>query len=225
MDLKLKDVAEILNVSQSTVSRWVTDGKIPSYKIKDEYRFSRIEIENWMLQSDSHLSPFYHRSETGVKQYSLFRAINRGQVYNNIPGTSKEEVIREAMNQVSEELDLDSEILTNLLLERENLMPTALNHGIAVPHTRDFLLDAHYDVVSIVYLENPIEYGALDGEPVSVLFFLFACDDRRHLNLLAKIAHLASNPTALSYLKSHPPKDKLLDYIKQWESEKVRALS
>jgi len=235
MDLKIKDVAEFLNVSETTIRRWLSDGKIPAYKINHQYRFSRTEIENWVLSqklhSDEKISPFNAHSEkhgerpptSGVKQYSLYRAINRGQVLQNIPGKNKEEVIRETMSRMSRELDLDGEVLTDLLLDRENLMPTALNNGIAVPHTRDFLLDKHYDVVTVAYLDQPIEYGALDGKPVDILFFLFACEDRRHLNLLAKVAHLAGNSEVLKYLRSVPSKGQLLDYIKEWESEAIQT--
>ena len=49
MDLKIKDVAELLNVSETTIRRWLAEGKIPAYRLHHQYRFSRIEIENWML--------------------------------------------------------------------------------------------------------------------------------------------------------------------------------
>lgn len=97
-------------------------------------------------------------------------------------------------------------------------MPTALSNGVGVPHTRDFLLQESFDVVAVAFPEHPIEYGALDGQPVHSLFFLFACDDKRHLHLLAKLAHLSSNLENLAYLQSNPSKVQLLDYIKNWEA-------
>lgn len=62
MDLEVKDVAELLNVSETTISEWLSDGKIPGYKINNQFRFSRIEIENWMMRcklkpSDEGFSP------------------------------------------------------------------------------------------------------------------------------------------------------------------------
>ena len=73
-------------------------------------------------------------------------------------------------------------------------------------------------LVVVVFPSVPIEYGALDGQPVHTLFFLFACDDKRHLHLLAKLAHLSSRPENLSYLRTHPTKQELLDYLKNWET-------
>ena len=223
MDLKLKDVAQLLDVSEATVRRWITESKIPYYRLHQQYRFSRSEIENWVLSSkqEGQFSPFESEEvewKLGSQQFGLFRAIHKGGVYLDVEGDSKEEVICSAMKKIAQDLHLDAEVMTELLLDREKLMPTALSHGIGVPHTRDFLLQESYDVVSVVFPKKPIEYGALDGKPVHTLFFLFACDDRRHLHLLAKLAHLCSKSENLSFLKKRPEKPELLDYMKSWES-------
>jgi nitrogen PTS system EIIA component len=105
-----------------------------------------------------------------------------------------------------------------LLMDREKMMPTALNHGIAVPHTRDFLRNGPLDMVFVVYPSQPIEYGALDGQDVYVLFFLFAGNDKGHLQLLAKLAHLGSSLQSLEFLQTKPAKKELLDFIRTWEA-------
>lgn len=218
MDLKLKDVAELLNVSETTVRRWVSDSRIPYYRLNNQFRFSRDEIENWMLswKQEGEFSPFDSKG-LGTQQFGLYRAIHKGNVYQDVPGTTKEEVIQNAVAQIAQDIHLDAEVITNLLLDREKLMPTALSDGVAVPHTRDFLLQESFDVVSVVFPKEPIEYGALDGNPVNILFFLFACDDKRHLHLLAKLAHLSSKIENLTFFQTHPSKAKLLEHVKGWE--------
>lgn len=225
MDLKLKDVAELLNVSETTIRRWMSESKIPYYRMNKQFRFNRAEIESWVLsckQDKEPFSPFAASSGSherlGTHQFGLFRAIHRGGVWSNVAGNTKEELIRTAMKLIATDLHLDAEVLTDLLLERERLMTTALSNGIAVPHTRDFLLQEAYDVVAVVIPKEPIDYGALDGQPVHTLFFLFACDDKRHLHLLAKLAHFCSQKANLELLKNRPSKDELLDAIKNWES-------
>lgn len=235
MDLKIKDVADLLNVSESTIRRWITDGKIPNYRINQHYYFSRTEIENWVISRKDKtegISPFVRHQEMesssisipraqttgGNKQFSLFRAIHKGDVLYHVVGQTKEEVIRTTMRKMAKILHVDAEVMTDLLLDRESLMPTALNNGIAVPHTRDSLLNTHHDVVIVVFLEKPLEYGALDGKPVHTLFFLFACEDKRHLHLLAKIAHLSHQSSALDFFQTQPSKEQLLSFVKEWES-------
>lgn len=223
MDLKLKDVAQLLDVSEETVRRWISDSKIPYYRLNQQYRFSRSEIENWVLscKQGGEFATLAKEDDIecrlGTHQFGLYRAIHKGGVYSGIVGETKEEVICNAMQQIAGDLHLDAEVITELLLDRERLMPTALSNGVAVPHTRDFLLQESFDVVSVVFPKKPIEYGALDGKPVHTLFFLFACDDKRHLHLLAKLAHLSSKPDHLAFLKRHPAKDQLLEKIKTWE--------
>jgi PTS system nitrogen regulatory IIA component len=219
MDLKIKDVAELLNVSESTIRRWISEGKIPNYRINQHYYFSRTEIENWVIshkldKTTEGVSPFMHRKETeplsaapvsrspnttgGIKQFSLFRAIHKGDVLHHLKGQTKEEIIRTTMRKVAKLLHIDADVMTDLLLDRENLMPTALNNGIAVPHTRDSLLHGH---------------------PVHTLFFLFACEDKRHLHLLAKIAHLSGQTHVREFFQTQPSKEQLLSFVKDWESQ------
>lgn len=229
MDLKIDDVAELLNVSESTIKQWLEEGKIPSYRLHEQYRFSRIEIENWMMsfkQAKDRVSTptIAEESKKGMQQYSLLRAIHKGGIYSDIPSTDKEQIIRDTMERVAPKLSLDAEGLTELLLDRESLMPTALNNGIAVPHPRDFLLKTPNDIVAVVTLKEPIDWGALDGQKVHTLFFLFATGDKRHLHLLAKLAHLSSNEEMLELFRSGCGKEELLTYLKDWEGS-VRHLS
>ncbi len=226
MDLELKDVSEMLNVSESTVRLWLAEGKIPAYYINNTYRFNRMEIENWVMKgkkeaerrASAEAIPAESASQGGSKQYSLYRALHRGGILNNLEGETKEEIIRNAVERIATPLNLDPEFVGDLLLDREALQPTALNNGLAIPHTRDFLLKDHYDVVTIAFLKKPIDYGALDGKPVDILFFLFASDDKKHLNLLAKIAHLSSQEESLRLLRKHPSKEQLLEFVKGWEA-------
>lgn len=224
MDLKLKDVTELLNVSEGTVRRWISEGKMPYYRLHNQYRFSRSEIENWMLSCRREGDfPLYEEEECygeklGSHRFGLFRAIHKGGVYTGVEGDTKDELIHNAMEKIARDLKLDADVITELLLDREKLMSTALSNGVAVPHTRDFLLQEAFDVIAVVFPKNPIEYGALDGKAVHTLFFLFACDDKRHLNLLAKLAHLSSRKESIEFFQKAPQKEEVLEYIKDWEA-------
>src|SRR5438067_2544413 len=102
MDLKIKEVAELLNVSETTIRRWLSDGKIPAYKINHQYRFNRSEIEHWVLGQklgvDLGASPFdgvqpKEKEKTikgGSFQFGLYRALHKGGVLHDIPGKTKE---------------------------------------------------------------------------------------------------------------------------------------
>lgn len=221
MDLKIKDVAELLSVSEATIEQWLKEGKIPGYSLNRQYRFDRQEIENWMIhckpQTELPSSGEHICERGGTQQFLFYRSLNQGDVLDDMPGATKEELIVATTHRIAPLLGVDGQVLSELLLDREALMPTALSRGIAVPHARDFLVKGAIDRVVVVYPEVPIPYGALDGEPVHTLFFLFAGSDKNHLGLLAKIAHLCSQNSSLELLRSKPDKKRLLHYIRDWE--------
>lgn len=218
MDLTVQEVSTLLQVSEEVIQVWLEKGKIPGYRFQNEVRFSREEIDEWVVR---HYDQVQMASENslGTKQFNLYRALHRGYVLKDIEGDTKEELIQNTMQKVAKDLEFNAEGMTELLLDREKLMPTALNKGIAVPHTRDFLLSKMYDVVVVVYPKNPLEFGALDNKPVHTLFFLFACQDKRHLNLLAKIAFFCTQNEHLALLEEKPDKKELLNAIRNWEAQ------
>lgn len=221
MDLTLTDVSKLLKVPESTLLDWTKEGEVPSYKLNDEYRYNREEVEEWMLRNlnQDDLKIDLHEQSTGVMQFNFYRALHKGFVLKDVEGNTKEEVISSCMDVIAEKLDLDAETVTQLLLEREKMMTTALNRGVALPHTREFLLSEIYDVIVVAYPKEPIEYDALDGQKVHTLFFLFACQDKRHLNLLGKIAYFCHDSENLGLLKNKTDKPELLAAIRSWESK------
>lgn len=235
MSLKVKDVATLLNVSETTIHHWISDGTIPFYSINRDYYFSPTEMDVWItsqkLGKTCKVSPFMSRDDFyslttptpspiagGNQRFNLFRAIYKGEVLDDVKGESKEEIFRSTMRKTAKSLHVDAEVMTELLLDRENLMPTALGNGIGIPHTRDYFFTPYQDAVIVVFLDEPLEYGALDGKPVHTLFFLFASEDK-HLPLLAKIADLSNQPQAVEFFQKKPSKESLLKFIKEWESQ------
>jgi len=74
------------------------------------------------------------------------------------------------------------------LLERESLGPTGVGKGVALPHAR---LDRLERVAGVFFrLERPVEFGAVDRQPVDLVFALFAPAQSgvEHLKALALVA-------------------------------------
>ena len=81
----------------------------------------------------------------------------------------------------------DADLLLQRIIEREALMSTGIGIGIAVPHTR---LDGITDfVIALGRSKTGIEYDALDGKPVHLIFMIIAPEISRseYLKLLARI--------------------------------------
>jgi nitrogen PTS system EIIA component len=221
MDLKFEDVTNLLHISEATLQKWMEHKKVPYYTISGKPRFNRSELEEWLMESvvqerELPIGECDDGSSTWNK-YCLYRAVHKGCVISNVSSTSKNDIIREVMTKAASTLKINPDIVSEMLIDRENMMSTALGGGIAVPHTRDFLLHDFTDAAVIVYLDQPVDWGAIDGSLTNTLIFLFACDDKRHLNLLAKVAHLTIRPKTKDMLSSRPSKEDLLDAILTFE--------
>ncbi|MEO5929363.1 MAG: PTS sugar transporter subunit IIA [Candidatus Kapaibacterium sp.] len=111
-----------------------------------------------------------------------------------LPATTKEQ----ALNSIIDMLGT-SEKVTNLekvrtaILEREKLMSTGVGHGFAIPHGKT---DALQDIVAAFAItEQPIDFQALDNQPVQLIFLLVGKETHvgTHLKLLSRISRLMNN--------------------------------
>lgn len=90
--------------------------------------------------------------------------------------------------------------------DREAKMSTGIKRGIAIPHGRTNAVDRVYGVLGIS--RKGIDYDALDGEPVQLLFLMLAplSDSEKHLRLLKRLAELLDSPSfCTDLLKQNDP--------------------
>jgi nitrogen PTS system EIIA component len=155
---------------------------------------------------------------------SLAELIERGGVYYNVPGSNPVEVLNEATKALSLPKSMDREGLLTAILEREALMPTALGHGVAIPHPRNSMLtDSSAQRVAVFFLKSPIAYNALDRKPVSVLFLILSADAKSHLATLASISHLCQHSDFIEFLAKRPSKEELVARIAAAEASWAAA--
>ena len=90
------------------------------------------------------------------------------------------------------------------LMERESLGPTGVGGGIALPHARLEQLDKV--VGAFVLLENPVEFDAIDKQPVDIVFGLFAPKSAgvEHLKALALVSRSLREQSIVAKLRSNP---------------------
>lgn len=104
--------------------------------------------------------------------------------------------------------DLTQDKVFDHLLERERLGSTGLGHGVALPHAR--IKGLTQACGALIQLDGGIDYDAIDGRPVDLIFGLLVPHDatQEHLQLLATLASLFSNEDFRSQLrKAHDKGD------------------
>ncbi len=189
MRLKVKDAAGLLNVSEKTIYRWVAQNKIPVHRLNDQYRFNRLELLEWATAQHIPVSPQMTAEPEGDWPVSLEHALRAGGIHYRVEGTDKASVLRSVIDVVPLSEDVDREFLLQMLLVRESLGSTAIGNGIAIPHVRNpIMLHLPTPLLVLCFLENPIDFRAIDGKPVSILFTIFSPSIQSHLALLSRLS-------------------------------------
>ena len=123
--------------------------------------------------------------------------------------TSKKRLFQDLAELASAVYGIDPSETVNALQERESLGPTGVGHGVALPHAR---LDGLDRVIGIfMRLEKPLDFDAVDRQPVDLVFALFAPKDSgvEHLKALALVSRRLRDSAVCAKLRANEDTDKL----------------
>ncbi len=220
MQLSVKDVAKLLNVAEKTIYRWIKQESIPVYRINEQCRFNRAEILEWATSKRIPFSPeMLTESDQGALPLpSLTETLKSGGVVYRVEGKDKASVLRSVVEVMRLPEEVDREFLYQVLLARETLGSTGIGDGIAIPHVRNpIVLHITKPTITLCFLENPIQFGSIDGEPVKILFTLISPTVKAHLHLLSRLSYVLQNPLVKQALERQALRDELLEIISQAE--------
>lgn len=103
------------------------------------------------------------------------------------------------------------------LLSRERLGSTGLGHGVALPHGRVANIDR--TIGAFVRLDQGVDFDAVDGDPVDLLFALLVPEQStdEHLEFLAQLAEMFSTPELREELRRQTDPELLYDILRSWK--------
>ncbi len=125
----------------------------------------------------------------------------------------KREALAMIADLAGEQLDLESSDILDTLLARERLGSTGIGNGVAIPHGK--LAGLSGMIGFFARLDEPIDFDALDDEPVDLVFVLLAPDESNamHLKALSKIARLMRDEKTRAALRGAQDAEALLAII------------
>ncbi len=140
--------------------------------------------------------------------------IKNGGVLYDIEGNTPTEVYKNLCMQCAFPEGLTSQSIYTELMQREELMSTAVGHGIAIPHPRHPLLkDSKNQQIIVAYLKNPIVMNTPDAKPVYVLFLILTCSAKVHLQALSRLAYLFQREDYRKILESKPNRQQFIQSL------------
>lgn len=194
--LTVKQLASFLSVNERTVLKLVSEGALPGVKVGNQWRFRKAMIDTWLDDQMIGVTPRYvqaPRQESAAPQMlELASCFQPEHVIPELKGPSKTAVIEElALKAFEQSLVRDKTWFVGALIERENVMPSAIGNGVAFLHT----LHRNPERVVRPFMvlgrsREGVDFDSLDGKPTHLFFVLGLKYAELHLPWLQKLSQI-----------------------------------
>ncbi len=219
--MNIDELSKLLGLPKATIKRWIRQGKIPVREMSAGFLFDKKEIEKWAREHNIFLQGNHSatQSRSTPKKATLLEAMNRGGIFFNVKGRTITEVFRKMVQLTPLSPEVDKAFLVDLLQQREKLAPTGVSGGVALPHPR-YPLEKLFNkpIITTCFLEKPIDFKAIDGEPVFVLFMLLSPSTQSHLSCLSRLSFCLRTPGFISFLNRCGKPEELIKKIQELET-------
>lgn len=123
--------------------------------------------------------------------------------------TSKKRALEIISELAAQHLNISSQQLFDSLLAREKMGSTGIGNGIAIPHGR--ISDSNQATAVLLTFAEPVEFDAIDNQPVSLVFALLVPEQecKQHLKTLSLIAEKLSDKQICKQLRQATSDDEL----------------
>src|SRR5581483_2990041 len=220
MQLNIRDLTRLLNVPEATVARWIKQRGLPARRVGGQYRVNRAELLEWATANSIRVSLelFDHLEADAESVPCLSDALQAGGIHYRLEDSTKEGALCALVHVLPLPEGVDRQLLLHLFLAREASASTAIGDGIAIPHVRNpIVLHVARPVVTLAFLAHPVDFGALDGKPVHVLFAIVSPTNRTHLQLLSRLSFALHDGKLREALARQAPPGEIVREIRRVE--------
>ncbi len=191
MLIRATEAAALLQTDEKTVDKWIKKEGLPATLVNGRFRINRVDLLEWATDHGIKVPPeLFVTTGADILFPTLAEAFEAGGIHYGVAGSDKLSVLRNLVRLLKLPPQQDPEFLLQILLAREALGTTAIGDGIAIPHVRNpILLNEPAPAITLCFLGQPVDFGALDGMPVKILFMLSSPTVKAHLHLLSRLAY------------------------------------
>ncbi len=211
-DLDVDQLAAYLHLTPPQVRRLADRDQLPGRRIGGEWRFSEAEVHAWLenriglsnIEELSQVQRVVDRwSDANSDSVELGTLLHPEAIEIPLAARTRSSVVR-TICKLAESTGLlwDAAKMTEAVLAREDLHPTALDNGVALLHPRrpqSSILSE--PLLALGVTSQPLPFGNESGHLTDVFFLICSTDDRVHLQVLAKISRLLSGTDFLSQIR------------------------
>lgn len=139
-----------------------------------------------------------------------------------LEATSKKKAFRAIAEEIAVQMGGHADDLLAALLDRERIGSTGIGQGVAIPHIKIAGADRMYGV--LVRLETPVDYDAIDGLPVDIIFMLLAPAESKttqHLKMLAQISRFLKDTKTCDAIRAAAETETLTAILTEWANSQA----
>jgi excisionase family DNA binding protein len=221
--MTIKQLAEYLSVNDRTVLKLVSDGALPGVKVGNQWRFRKAMIDTWLDDQMLGVMPRYVDSPrpngSPRRMLELASCFQPDHIVPELEAGTRNTVIEELAGLAAGlGLIRDKTWFVGALIQRENVMPSAMGNGIAFLHTlrrnpeqvvRPFMVLGRSTV--------GVDFDALDGGLTHLFFVLGLKFDELYLPWLHKLSQMFADQDAVRAILNAPDAGAIFDAVSQAE--------
>ncbi|PLY02850.1 MAG: PTS fructose transporter subunit IIA [Desulfuromonas sp.] len=226
MNLSVREAAHILSVTEKTIYRWIKQDLVPAYRVNGQYRFNQSELIEWATSRRMGVSPvaFAEPEAAAMPLPTLTGSLEAGGIIYRLDGDTRNRALEGLVNNLRLMDGVDKDYLLKVLIAREELASTGVGDGIAIPHPRNpVLLHTTQPTVTLAFLENPVDFHALDGLPVRALFCVISPTLRAHLHLLSMLGYALKDPGFRNAVEQTECREAIFNSLRKVKQDMGRA--
>jgi len=218
VELSMKEVMELLNVRENEVVSYIKTRKLPAHKINHQFKFNKEELKEWVIRNGITVSEKFLDMNLIKTPVSISELIKKGGIFTGITGPDVKSILADAVLRMRLPSGINSAAVLASLIEREEMMPTAVGKGIAIPHPRNPIIsDVENESISLCMLDKPADFHAMDGRNVHSMFVIISANSRRHLEILSKLLYLCQQADFTAMLEARSAEQEILAYVMEKE--------
>ena len=202
--MTLEEMADYLQVSQKSILRMAQSGKIPAAKVASQWRFMRSVVDDWLMAQMEIPSVRSSASVREAPKLSALPELMPAETMNlEVLPDTKPKVLQQLIEPLKKSRVLrQHRRFYDSLLERENIVSTAIGHGIALPHPHRPLPGAFKDpFVALGVCREGTDFEALDHQRTYVFFLLCAPSEDIQLRLLTRVTQVGRQIQTMEKIK------------------------
>lgn len=219
-DFGIESLAAYLHLDPAQVVKLVERGKLPGRKVAGQWRFAQAEIHHWLeerigLSDDEELlrmEGVFEKAasdageEAGEGAIALDEVLPLAAIAVPLAARTRGSVITSMVEVAARTGWLwDTAKMAEAVRAREDLLPTALDNGVALLHPRRPLAAIlAQPFVAFGRTDSGIPFGGPRGGLTDLFFLILSVDDRGHLRVLARLSRLLADPAVVAALRNAP---------------------